>query len=141
MLLHLATSFFCPFIIVVDVSWIRPIPSEKLLQLDVNFEMITGASYVAFCDRFSLHLIGLQKRWTAGVFDHGSQLPAKIEGVGDAHVHSISTSRDILVRSVTSQENAVVGTGPFPGHCDNGAPCRPDQDFVDCYWERRIHAA
>jgi len=58
-------------------------------------------------------------------------LPAKIPGVGDAHVHTIAAGGDVLVRGVTSQIRVALGRDVAPRNCNIRSESRTHEDLVD----------
>src|SRR5690242_2729381 len=73
--------------------------------------------------------------------DDRGQLPAQIEGVGNAHVHSIAPSRDVLMCCVACNEDSEVRAAPSPCDSNVRSPDRADEDLVYFYLKSAIHPA
>jgi len=63
--------------------------------------------------------------------DDGGEFPAEVEGIAYARVHSVSSGRDILMRRITRQEDAICRTMPGSSQTNMRSPHRTDQDLVD----------
>ena len=98
-----------------------------------------GLVHHVLVDGTSFPLVAVQQRRTAPALQHGGDLPAEIDSIGDTHVHSISTKRRMKVTCVACEKDAaiaifvgdqpagdpLVGTQHFDGNVDPGRV--PDQ--------------
>ena len=63
--------------------------------------------------------------------DHCRKLPAKIKRITNTHVHTIATCWDILMYSISREQDTTMRTGILPRNTYVRAPHRTHQDLID----------